>query len=264
MKRIINLGMQYVLMVLVVFAVVAADKHMEKKTVPVFNIGYLAQSGKMQKRLPIYSVDIPDKKLAISFNAAWGAEDTDILLKILADNDVLTTFFVCGSWVDKFPDDLKKLAAAGHDIANHGDKHAHVAQLNLEQNKQEIKGCHDKIKAVTGIEANLFRPPYGEYNNTVLDAAEALNYHTIQWDVDSHDWMAKGAEYELDRVLKNKNLKNGSIILFHNGAKFTPQNLDKIIKALKAQGYEIVPVSRLIYTDSYEIDHAGRQKVKQP
>jgi peptidoglycan/xylan/chitin deacetylase (PgdA/CDA1 family) len=164
--------------------------------------------------------------------------------------------------VDKFPEETRKFAAAGHDIANHGDTHAHVAKLSFEQNKKEIQGCHDKIKAVTGIETNLYRPAYGEYNNDVLDAAEALDYYTVQWDVDSLDWMAKGAQYEIDRVLKSKDLKNGSIILFHNDAKFTPQTLDIVIKGLKEKGYEIVPVSQLIYKDNFEIDHTGRQKLK--
>jgi len=231
---------------------------------PVLDVGNIAKSGKEQKKLPIYSVDTTEKKMSISFDAAWGANDTDILLKILADNDVLATFFLCGTWVDKFPEDVKKLAAAGHDIANHGNNHAHVAQLNLEQNKKEIQDCHDKIKAVTGIEANLFRPPYGEYNNTVLAAAEALGYFTVQWDVDSHDWMARGKQYEIDRVLKNKNLQNGSIVLFHNDAKFTPQTLDIIIKSLKEMGYELVPISQLIYKENFEIDRTtGRQRLKK-
>ncbi|MCL2387406.1 MAG: polysaccharide deacetylase family protein [Defluviitaleaceae bacterium] len=240
---------------------ITAPVMIEKKVAAtVFSGGAgITEAGKT-KKLPIYSVDTPEKQVAITFDAAWGADDTDILLEILARNDVLATFFFCGSWVDKFPEDVQKFATAGHDIANHGDTHAHVSKLNLEQNKQEIKGCHDKIKAVTGIEMNLYRPAYGEYNNDVLNAAEELNYYTIQWDVDSHDWMARGAEYEIDRVLNHKDLQNGSIILFHNDAKFTPQTLDTVIKGLKEKGYDLVPVSQLIYTENFKIDHAGRQK----
>jgi len=229
------------------------------EAVPAFKTIFAQRTSKEARKLPIYSVETPEKKLSISFDAAWGADDTDILLQILKDNDVLATFFLCGTWVDKYPEDVKKLAAAGHDIANHGNKHAHSTKLNLEQNKAEIQGCHDKILAVTGIEANLFRPPYGEYNNTVITAAEELNYFTIQWDVDSHDWMKKGVDYEINQVLNHKNLRNGSIILFHNDAKFTPQTLDSIIKGLKEKGYELVPISQLIYTDNFEIDSTGRQ-----
>jgi len=225
------------------------------------SLSYTVQA-KEQKKLPIYSVDIPEKKMSLSFDAAWGADDTDTLLNILKDNAVTATFFLCGTWVDKYPDDVRKIAAAGHDIANHGNTHAHGAKLSLEQNKKEIKDCHDKIKAVTGLEANLFRPPYGEYNNTVLAAAEELNYYTIQWDIDSHDWMKKGIDYEINRVLNHKDLQNGSIVLFHNDAKYTPQTLDPIIKGLKEKGYELVPISQLIHKENFEMDHTGRQKLK--
>ena len=234
----------------------------KKASQPTFSIGYTAPA-KQVKKLPIFSVDTPEKKAAITLNAAWGADDTDILLDILERNGVLATFFFCGTWVDEFPEQLKKFAEAGHDIANHGDTHAHVAQLDLANNIKEILNCHDKIKAVTGIAPNLYRPAYGEFNDTVLTAAEGLNYYTIQWDVDSLDWKGKGADYEIDRVLNSKHLKNGSIILFHNDAKYTPQTLEVIIKGLQEKGYELVPVSQLIYTENYEIDHAGRQSLKE-
>ena len=264
--RIIKSGIIFQGAILVIaFTLLASSPVQAKKleSVPAFKSFFASKSAKDDKKLPIYSVETPDKKLSISFDAAWGADDTDTLLNILKDNDVLATFFLCGTWVEKYPEDVKKIADAGHDIANHGNKHAHGAKLSLEQNKAEIQGCHDKIKAITGIEANLFRPPYGEYNNTVITAAEELNYFTIQWDVDSHDWMAKGIDYEVKRVLNHKNLRNGSIVLFHNDAKFTPQTLDTIIKGLKEKGYELVPISQLIYTENFEIDHTGRQKPKE-
>ena len=261
--RFIKSGAIYqVSLILVALSFLALNPALSDKpeTVTAFKkILFTSKSTKDDRKVPIYSVCRPDKKISISFDAAWGANDTDILLKILADNNVLTTFFVCGTWVDNFPEDVMKMAAAGHDIANHGNNHTHVNKLNLEQNKAEIQNCHNKIKAITGTEPNLFRPPYGEYNNTVINAAEALNYYTIQWDVDSHDWMAKGQDYEIDRVLNNKNLQDGSIILFHNDAKHTPQTLDTIIKGLKEKGYELVPISQLIYTDNFEIDSTGRQ-----
>lgn len=154
----------------------------------VFNVTTQASG----RKLPIYSVDTPDKKVSISFDAAWGADDTDEILRILKDNDVLATFFLCGYWVDKYPEEVKKIAEAGHDLGNHGNTHAHGAQLSLEQNKNEILKCHEKIKQVTGIEINLFRPPFGEYNNTVITAADELNYYTIQWDVDALATKHKG------------------------------------------------------------------------
>lgn len=211
------------------------------------------------KKHPIYSVETEEKKVSISFDAAWGADDTDTLLSILEEEDVKATFFLCGYWIKKYGDEVKKIYEAGHDIGNHGDTHAHVGKLSKEKTMDEIQGAHDKIKNLLDIEMNLFRPPYGEYNNTVLAAAEELKYYTIQWDVDSHDWMKKGVDYEVNRVLNNKNLKNGSIVLFHNDTEFTPKTLPIIIRGLKEKGYQIVPISELIYKENYIINPEGRQ-----
>lgn len=217
-----------------------------------------------ERKLPIYCVDTPEKKVAISFDAAWGADDTDELLRILKENDVKTTFFMCGYWVDDFPEEVKKIAADGHDIGNHSATHPHMSQLSKEQMKEELMVAHEKVKNLTGIEMDLFRPPFGEYDNNVIEAAQECNYYSVQWDVDSLDWKEQGAEAEINQVLNHKHLGNGSIILFHNDAKYTPQVLDRIIKGLKEKGYEIVPVSELILRGDYEMDHEGRQKLINP
>ena len=77
--------------------------------------------------------------------------------------------------------------------------------------------------------------------------------------LDSLDWMEYGVQAEIDRVLNHKNLRDGSIVLFHNDAKYTPTALDIIIKGLKEKGYEIVPISELIHRQGYYMDHEGRQ-----
>ncbi|MBR6400386.1 MAG: polysaccharide deacetylase family protein [Firmicutes bacterium] len=219
-----------------------------------------AAASAAKKQLPIYCVDTRgEKKVAISFDAAWGADDTDTLLDILNKNDVKATFFLCGYWVDKYPDEVRKIFAAGHDIGNHSDTHPHSAQLSLEQNKENITACHEKIQKLLNYTPFLYRPPFGEYNDTVLNAAKECGYYPIQWDVDSLDWKELGCDHEINRVLNHKHLGNGSIILFHNDAKYTPDVLDEIIKGLKDKGYEIVPVSELIHKENYTIDHEGRQ-----
>jgi len=226
---------------------------------PQIEAVYLTAHGSQKRKIPIYSVQTDRPQVSISFDAAWGADDTDVLLQILSEHGVRTTFFLCGYWVDKYPEEVRRMHAQGHDIANHGDTHAHGAQLSLAQNKAEIQGVHDKVKDLLGIEMNLFRPPYGEYNNTVIEAADALGYFTVQWDVDSHDWMDKGVDAMVNQVLNHKNLGNGSIILFHNNAKYTPEALPTIITGLKAKGFEIIPISELIYKDNFTIDGTGRQ-----
>ena len=213
----------------------------------------------LERKLPIYCVQTDEPKVSVSFDAAWGADDTDELLKILKENDVKATFFLCGYWVEKYPEEVKKIAAAGHDLGNHSATHPHMAQLTPEQITEELRKCHKNVKDFTGIEMDLFRPPFGEYDNEVIETAKQNGYYTIQWDVDSLDWKEQGADAEINQVLNHKHLENGSIILFHNDAKYTPQVLDTILKGLKNKGFDIVPVSELIHRGNFEMDHEGRQ-----
>ncbi len=139
------------------------------------------------RKLPIYCVQTDEPKVSVSFDAAWGADDTDELLRILDENDVKATFFLCGYWVEKYPEEVKKIAEAGHDLGNHSATHPHMSQLSSEQIAQELQKCHQEVKEVTGVEMELFRPPFGEYDNHVVDTAKENGYYTIQWDVDTHE-----------------------------------------------------------------------------
>ena len=118
---------------------------------------------------------------------------------------------------------------------------------------------HNKVKELTGYDMFLFRPPYGDYDNGVVKNALANNYYPIQWDVDSLDWKDYGADDIIKRVTEDSHLGNGSIILCHNGAKYTKDALDTLITTLQEKGYEFVPISQLIYKDNYHMDHEGRQ-----
>lgn len=137
-----------------------------------------------EKKLPIYCVDRDDKKISLSFDAAWGNEDTKNLLDILAKHDVKVTFFMTGGWVSSFPDDVKAIAAAGHDLGNHSENHKQMSQLSAAECENEITTVHERVKELTGIEMDLFRPPYGDYNNTVVETTNALGYRCVQWDVE--------------------------------------------------------------------------------
>ena len=213
----------------------------------------------LERKLPIYCVQTEEPKVSVSFDAAWGADDTDELLRILKENDVKATFFLCGYWVEKYPEEVKKIAEAGHDLGNHSATHPHMSQQTPEQIAEELQSCHRNVKELTGVEMELFRPPFGEYDNKVIETAKQNGYYTIQWDVDSLDWKEQGVEAEINQVLNHKHLGNGSILLFHNDAKYTPQALDTILKGIKEKGYEIVPISALIHRGEFEMDHEGRQ-----
>ncbi len=220
------------------------------------SLGVLA-SGNKNKKLPIYRVDKKEKILSISFDAAWGNEQTQTLLDILKDNDVKSTFFLVGMWVDKYPESVKAISDAGHDVGNHSDTHPHLPQLTDEKMTSQIEDCNNKIEKIIGKRPTLFRPPYGDYNNKVVEVTNNLKMHCIQWDVDSLDWKDPTPD-EMQNRIKTK-IKPGSIILMHNGAKNTPTALPMILKTIKEEGYTIVPISELIFTDNYTIGHDGTQ-----
>lgn len=189
--------------------------------------------------------------------SAWGNEDTQQLIDILGKYNVKTTFFVVGGWVDKYPESVKALFNAGHEIMNHSNTHPHLPQLSREGIIKEIQSCDEKIEKITGVRPNLTRVPYGDYNDKVVDTLRGIGHFTIQWDVDSLDWKDLSSKEIYDRVTSR--VKNGSIILFHNAAKHTPEALPMIIENLQSKGYTIVPISQIIYKENFELDHTGKQ-----
>jgi polysaccharide deacetylase family sporulation protein PdaB len=217
-----------------------------------------AISAAAEKRLlPIYSVQRDNKCVSLTFDAAWGNEDTATLIEILGKYDVKATFFVVGQWVDNYPQSVKQLSDAGHEVMNHSSEHDHFSQLSTEEIIADVTACNEKIAAITGVTPTLFRAPYGEYDDHVIAALNSLNMNTIQWDVDSLDWKELSADEIYSRVTSN--VSAGSIILFHNAALHTPEALGGIIEYLLSEGYSIVPVSELILSGEYTIDHTGRQ-----
>jgi len=211
-----------------------------------------------KKLLPIYCVNRDDKKIALTFDAAWGNDDTKELLSILKRFNAKATFFLVGFWVEKYPEDVKNIFNQGHEIGSHSDKHLHMSRLSEAEIIRDIKSCEEKIIKIIHKKPVVFRPPYGDYNNTLIRTLSSLGYYVIQWDVDSLDWKDLSAQEIAQRVLKR--VKSGSIVLFHNNAKNTKFALPIILSSLSKQGYQFVTVSELIYKDGYYIDHQGVQR----
>lgn len=215
------------------------------------------QTSANSKELPVYSVKTEEKKVALTINCAWNADDIDVILKTLQDNNVQVTFFMVGDWVQKYKEDVKKISDANQEIGNHSLTHPHVNKLSYEDNVKQILECSKMIEEITNKKVTLYRAPYGEYNNTVVKAARENNHQIIQWSIDTLDYNSLTGT-EMWKRIKDK-LAPGSIVLMHNGTKHTAESLDMIIKNIKQEGYEIVPVSQLIYNDNYKIDANGQQ-----
>ncbi len=215
---------------------------------------------RQERLVPIYYVQTGERKIAISFDASWGAAYTPALLEILRENDITTTFFLTGFWVEKYPEMVKEIKAAGHEIGNHTYSHPHLNSLEPEQIKMELERVGHMIYELTEEQPDLFRPPFGEYSDKVIRTAEECGYRTIQWSVDSLDWQELGVEAMVKRVTEK--LHPGAIVLFHNNGKYTAEALPDIIHYAHEHGYEIVPISELLYQENYEIDSNSGAQIK--
>jgi polysaccharide deacetylase family sporulation protein PdaB len=213
-----------------------------------------------QRELPIYSVKRDNRAVSLTFDAAWGNEDTQQLIDILGKYGARATFFVVGAWAEKYPESAKALTDAGHEVMNHSNDHAHFTKLSEAEIVANISAANRKIAAATGVAPTLFRAPYGEYDDNVIKTLRGMGMQTIQWDVDSLDWKEIPAADIAKRVTEK--VGPGSIVLFHNAAKHTPEALPGIIEYLIKDGYAIVPVSELILKGEFTIDHTGRQASK--
>ena len=226
--------------------------------VAVAIIGSASAYANSNRLLPIYCVETDKKQIAISFDAAWGNDDTETLIEILKEYDVPATFFVVGAWVDKYPESVKALSAAGHQIQNHSNTHPYMSTLSSAQMTNELSACNKKIEEVTGKCPTLFRPPYGDYSNPVIETVGNNKMYTIQWSIDSLDWKDTATPDSIcQRVISKAH--PGGIVLFHNDADHTPAALPTILKTLKDDGYEFVFISDLILKENYEIKHDGTQ-----
>lgn len=214
------------------------------------------------RELPIYSVDCTGKKIAITFDSAWNDDDIDKIITVLNEQNCPATFFVTGDWAERFPESLKKLYAAGHEIGSHSYNHTLYSTLSKDEIIADMDKCDSVIESVLGFRPNIMRAPSGDYTNNSILACKETGRFCIQWDVDSLDWKELTEEEMKSRIFDR--VQPGSILLFHNGTKQTADALPGILTALKNEGYTFVKVSDLIYKENYTIDHTGRQHKASP
>ncbi len=213
--------------------------------------------GTSSRLVPIYRVDTPEKQVAISFDAAWGADKTQGIIDILKEYNVTATFFLVGFWVDDYPEMVKAIDEAGFEIGTHSNTHPDMVKLDKATIISELETSISKITAITGKEVKVFRPPYGSYNNTLINACEELGLQVVQWDVDTLDWKGLSASQVTDRVMKK--VQNGSIILMHNNAENVCDALRLTLDWLTMKGYKVTSVGQLIYSEAFTIDANGEQ-----
>ena len=210
-----------------------------------------------REKRPIYSVETDKPEVSLGINCAWGNEDIPELIEILERYKISATFFIVGDWCDKYPESVKSLYDAGHEIGSHSDTHSDMTKLDDAGILREIRDSAEKLSNITGAPVRLFRVPSGAYNSNVISLIEQEGMYPIQWDCDSIDYKNPEPDVMLKRVLKK--MRSGSIMLFHSGAKNTPSALPLVIEAAEAKGYRFVQVGKLIHPTPYSVDFEGRQ-----
>lgn len=213
------------------------------------------------KKLPIYSVECAEKKVALTFDAAWGADKTSGIMDILEKYNMNGTFFLVGFWIDKYPEKAKEIFDRGFLLGNHSTNHLHMSKLSAQDVAKEISITSKKLEEITSKKTTYFRAPFGEYNNTILSYIENQNMYCAQWDVDSLDWKGLTGAQIAERILSK--VREGSIILCHNNSDYILEALPLVLLGLKNKGYVSVRLDELILQKDYYIDNNGRQHTKK-
>lgn len=215
--------------------------------------------GKSTRKIPVYGVETDGERkvIALTFDAAWGADKTQGILDAMNKYGAKGTFFLVGFWIDKFEDETKAIANAGFDIGNHSRNHLNMPKLSDDEIRSEIEYVNDRVNALTGITPKYFRAPFGDYSDRLMTAVEELDMVGVQWSIDSLDWKGLTAKQIFERVVPKA--KSGDIVLFHNNSDHILDALPLILSALKEAGFEFVTLSQLVATSGYSVDNNGIQ-----
>jgi peptidoglycan/xylan/chitin deacetylase (PgdA/CDA1 family) len=178
--------------------------------------------------------------IALTFDDGPAAPETATLLGYLARYKARATFFAVGQNVAAHPDLVRAEARAGHEVGNHSWNHPDLTKLTPERIASQLNRTSAAIKAATGQEPTLFRPPYGAINSTVRSAT---SLSPVLWDVDTEDWKyrdaAKVAQTVIDKAQRN------SVVLLHDIHATSVAAVPEILRTLTARGYHFVTVSHL-------------------
>ena len=213
---------------------------------------------KSTRKIPVYGVETDKKVIALTFDAAWGADKTQGILDVMEQYGAKGTFFLVGFWIDKYEKETKAIAEAGFDIGNHSRNHLNMPKLSENEIKNEIEYVNDRVFDLTGKKPKYFRAPFGDYSNKLMTSLEELNMVGVQWSIDSLDWKGLSAKQIYERVVPKA--KSGDIVLFHNNSEHILDALPMILTGLRAKGFRFVTLSEIVATSDFTVDNNGVQR----
>lgn len=219
--------------------------------------GVFEDAAAKNRLVPIYAVATGEKKVALTFDAAWGADQTRAIMDEVEKYGFKCTFFLTGFWAEANKELVKEIYDRGHLIGNHSANHKHLNELDSELLNSEIDSVNASIKAITGEAPKYFRAPFGEYDNKLIETVSSKGMQCIQWSVDSLDWKGISSSEIAERVV-NK-IENGSIVLSHNAGEHIVEALPLILLSVKNKGMSAVRLDELVYSENYTVDSRGIQ-----
>lgn len=183
-------------------------------------------------------VDEMAPMVALTFDDGPNPEYTERILNVLQENYSKATFFVVGTNAEKYPDILKMVASAGNEIGNHTFNHSNLTELSSADVEEQIDKVNRAVKKATGENPTVIRPPFGAYDDNLLNQLEVP---VVLWDLDTEDWDSRNAQMVVDNVLSK--VKDGDIILMHDIYESTAEAVEVLVPKLKEQGFLVVTVS---------------------
>lgn len=185
-------------------------------------------------------------QIALTYDAGSEAAGAAAILDALKKHKVISTFFLTGKWVERYPDLARRIAADGHEIANHTYSHPDLTKTPAEAVIKEINDGEEAIRRITGRETRpLFREPYGAFNEEEQRLVRQAGYsYSVYWENDTLDWQFPGVETVVARITQRS--KNGSIVLMHLNSVETAEASDLAIPILKEKGYRLVTVTEVL------------------
>ena len=185
-------------------------------------------------------VDTNAPMVAFTFDDGPNPSNTQRILDVLNENYSHATFFVVGTNAENYPDLLKAISASGSEIGNHTYNHKDLTSISSSEVEEQIDKVNRAVKKATGENTTVIRPPYGAFNDKVL---EQLEEPVVLWDLDTEDWDSRNAKKIVDEVMAN--IKDGDIVLMHDIYDSTAEAVEMLVPKLKEQGYQIVSISEM-------------------
>ncbi len=202
-------------------------------------------NGRKEKTEPVYRVQTDEKKVGLSFEAAWGCQGLEEILAVLAEKEAGATFFATGEWMEEYPEQAASILEAGMELGNGGPGLEEMEGLSVKECQRGIRETEEAAEGLGAGDLRLFRPPLGGFDENLLKTAAAMGYTTVLWSADSMDWKNYGAEAIFQAAGGGGQPERGAILRFRVGNKYTPQGLELVLDWLETEGFAAVSISEL-------------------